>query len=290
MALALVAIAAFALAAPAQARVPNPCLGATDPELLCPDIEMSQPFNLRTDRSTWRGHTLLRAANSVNSIGDGPIEVRGWRAPDSIPGRTMRAVQRVHRIDGSKLTISTGAGLVFKPIPGQGGYWKFNHPAQFELWRLNSAGNPTMLAKRGPKVAYCLRDLVNSFPELPGPFERVYPACSQSRGLRGVTLGTSVGWSDVYPATYHEQWIDVTGLSGCFAYVHRADPRDTIYEINEANNFSAVAVRLPWRGAGARGCRMNLPPGPVAPAAAGPATRADRGRRGPRRRSSAHPA
>jgi hypothetical protein len=48
----------------------------------------------------------------------------------------------------------------------------------------------------------------------------------------------------------------VTGLRGCFAYVHVADPRNGIFESNEVNNQGQVIVRLPFR-AGARraGCR-----------------------------------
>ena len=66
-----------------------------------------------------------------------------------------------------------------------------------------------------------------------------------------MTLGTSVGWSDVYPSTYHEQYMNVTGLRGCFAYVHVADPKNGIYESNEDNNEGETIVRLPWRGPGA---------------------------------------
>ena len=68
-----------------------------------------------------------------------------------------------------------------------------------------------------------------------------------------MTLGTSVGWADVYPPTYPEQWIDVTGLRGCFAYVHIADPNNRIYESNEDNNEAQVIVRLPFRSSNRRG-------------------------------------
>ncbi|HEY6781259.1 MAG TPA: hypothetical protein VI111_09900, partial [Thermoleophilaceae bacterium] len=64
--------------------------------------------------------------------------------------------------------------------------------------------------------------------------------------------------SDVYPPSYPEQWIDVTGLRGCFAYVHTADPENGIFESNEHNNRAQVIVRLPYRlGQRRRGC-----PGP----------------------------
>ncbi len=71
-----------------------------------------------------------------------------------------------------------------------------------------------------------------------------------------MTLGTSPGWSDIYPPTYPEQWIDVSGLRGCFAYVHIADPTNVLYEANEDNNESQVIVRLPFHSATRRvGCR-----------------------------------
>ena len=60
-------------------------------------------------------------------------------------------------------------------------------------------------------------------------------------------IGTSVGWSDIYPPTYVRQYVNVTGLRGCFALVHRADPGDGIFESNERNNAAQVIVRLPFR-------------------------------------------
>ena len=38
----------------------------------------------------------------------------------------------------------------------------------------------------------------------------------------------------------------MTGLRGCFAYVHRADPENGIWETNETNNDAQRIVRLPW--------------------------------------------
>ena len=61
-----------------------------------------------------------------------------------------------------------------------------------------------------------------------------------------MTLGTSLGWADIYPPAYPEQWIDVTGLRGCFAYVHIADPENGIFESNEDNNEAQAIIRLPF--------------------------------------------
>jgi len=48
----------------------------------------------------------------------------------------------------------------------------------------------------------------------------------------------------------------VTGLRGCFAYVHIADPENRIFESNEDNNEAQAIIRLPYRSDRPRqGCR-----------------------------------
>ena len=39
----------------------------------------------------------------------------------------------------------------------------------------------------------------------------------------------------------------MSGLRGCFAYVHIADPENGIFESNEDNNEAQTIVRLPFR-------------------------------------------
>ena len=212
---------------------------------------MGRPHGLYLDRKTTRGKLLLRAGNSIDSVGRGPAELHGVRTS----ARYMRARQRIYKVGGGRIGVNTGARLQFKFAHLNRRWWKFFHAARFELWHLDAFGNPTTRARVGPKVAYCLRDLEREHPRLSrSPRRAVYPACSTSPLKERVTLGTSVGWSDVYPPAYPEQWIDVTGLRGCFAYVHIADPLNGIYESDESNNAAQVIVRLPWKGAGNRGC------------------------------------
>lgn len=252
LAIFVAAAALLLTAAAAQAAKPaNPCLDPVQRKALrCPDLTMTRPFGLRTDIFARPGHVVLRAGNSVNSVGAGPAELFGVRSSRFF----MKGRQRIYKRRGGRLGISTGARLFFKAIPRQGHYWKYLHAAQFDLYRLDSAGSRTRRVRRGPKVSYCLRDLKHTRPGKAGsPRRRVYPVCNKSARTRKVRLGTSVGWSDVYPPTYSEQWIDVTGLRGCFAYVHTADPRNGIYESNERNNSAAVTVRLPFK-AGRQNC------------------------------------
>jgi hypothetical protein len=235
-----------AFPAPAQAPKPeNPCLDAVQVKtLLCPDLVMKKPYGLQLDRRINPGRVVLRAGNSIDNIGKGPAELFGTRTSRYF----MRARQRIYRRGGRRrLGINTGARLYFKYVAGQRRYWKFLYAAKFELWRIDSHGKRLRKVKRGPKVSYCLRDLQHTRPLARSPRRRVYPACNTNPRTRKVRLGTSVGWSDIYPSSYPEQYLDVTGLRGCFAYRHTADPRNGVYESNESNNSAQVFVRLPFK-------------------------------------------
>jgi hypothetical protein len=224
-----------------EEKAPNPCLGEHAAKLRCPDLQMGEPSDLYVT-ITPGGRRLLHARNNIKSRGRGPAVLRGRRTGR----REMEASQHIFRVDGSQKVVKTGAELYFYFIPGQGRYWKFHKAARFELWSLDGEGHREELLRRGPKLNYCLRDLVHTHPSRRSPDRWVFPGCSQDPTKKAVTLGTSVGWSDVYPATYHENWIDVTGLRGCFAFVHRADPANGIFELNETNNDSQRIVRLPF--------------------------------------------
>src|SRR5918911_3158291 len=157
----------------------------------------------------------------------------------------MEADQRIVQTNGRRRTIATEAYLGFKNIPGQGGYWKYKDAAQFELWTLDAADNPVELVRGGPKQYYCLRDLFRTSASSRSPRERVYPKCNQDRTITRVTLGTSVGWSDVYPSTYHEQYIEITGFRGRYGFLHIADPKNGIWENDEDDNAAMTIVSLP---------------------------------------------
>jgi hypothetical protein len=225
--------------APAVVDV-NPCPFAPVWRVRCPDLEMKRPFGLRAQRS--HGRTLLRAGNSIDNEGTGPAELRGVRSSR----RFMRATQRIYKRGGGHVTARTGARLRYSLGHEHRYYWKFYRAARFELWRLNRSGKRRRRVRRGAKIAYCLRDLRRTHYIRHSPRHRVYPACNTNPRKRREVIGTSVGWSDIYPPTYLKQWVDVTGLRGCFALVHIADPGDGIFESNEDNNRAQVIVRLPF--------------------------------------------
>jgi hypothetical protein len=87
-----------------------------------------------------------------------------------------------------------------------------------------------------------------------GPRKPQFPACSQDAGAAQVRMGISVGWIESYPAGYYEQYVDVTGLRGCYSLRHIADPLGHVFEADESNNMSFRHVRLPARRGRVRDC------------------------------------
>jgi hypothetical protein len=233
------------------------CDRAAELRLRCPDLVMRRPyaFHLRKSRA---GRELLATANAIVNVGDGPLELRGRRTGP----RRMASRQVIRAARGGEPRVLEEDGEIgYFDTRGRGVYWKFRDAARFELWRLDpDTGARLELVKTSPKLYYCYRDLrrvrrlTDGRPYPASPRRPQFGACSQTGGLSRVTLGTSVGWADIYPWHYPQNWIDVTGRRGCFAYVHIADPRNHFRELDETNNASSVTIRLPWRGPSATGC------------------------------------
>ncbi len=239
------------LAGPAHAQtlVENPCAGPQARQLLCPDLRVGPAEDLFLARQGggygYGGGALLHAGNDIRSRGRGPMELRGQRYKRN----WMRANQAIYRAGGGVEVFRTDAQLHFYSVGYEygGSYWKVHNPLSMEIWSLDRQRRPLARVRKGPKVFYCFRDLVRTRAMTRSPHHRVYPACSQDPGRQRVRLGTSVGWSDIYPSTYDRQWVNVSGLRGCFAFVMRVDPQNLLYEEHENNNRSVRIVRLPYR-------------------------------------------
>jgi hypothetical protein len=238
--------AALVLTAPAAAQAKNPCIGPEAKQLLCPDLRIGTPSEMYV--SEYEGKTVLHATSDVQSRGRGPIEVRGQRDGP----KSMKVTQRIYKVGGGHITLRTDAGLHFTDVGEYfgGSYWKVHQLARFELRKVGADGALGPVLRTSPKLNYCLRDLERTRPGKRSPRTRHYPGCDQDRSIRRDVLGTSVGWSDIYPADYDKQYIDVSGLRGCFVFGMTVDPERLLFESNENDNSSHRRVRLPFTGAG----------------------------------------
>jgi hypothetical protein len=227
----------------------NPCEGPEAASLLCPDLRVGPAADLYVERAGggygYGGGLRLHAGNDIRSRGRGPMELRG----QLYKRYWMRANQAIYRVGGGVSIFRTEAQLHFYSVGYEwgGAYWKVHDPLSMEIWSLDEGRQPLERVRKGPKVFYCFRDLERTKAMRRSPGHRVYPACSQDPGRKRVRLGTSVGWSDIYPSTYDRQWVNVSGLRGCFAFVMRVDPENLLFEEHEGNNRSTRIIRLPYR-------------------------------------------
>jgi hypothetical protein len=222
----------------------NPCEGPDAKDLLCPNLRIAPPSEIYAQKVG--DQVLLRATSDVQSRGLGPMELHGHRDG----WHSMRVNQRIYKAEGGHITLPTEAKLHFTSVGTYfgGSYWKVHQLANFELRRVSLDGVIGDVVRTSPKLNYCLRDLYRTRAGRRSPSGRVYPGCNQDPYRDHVRLGTSVGWSDIYPAAYHQQWIDVVGLRGCFVYRMVVDPKEHLFESNEHDNTSQRLVHLPYEG------------------------------------------
>ena len=234
----------LALPSVAAAAVENPCETGQARYLLCPNLRIAKPSEIYAQAVD--GQVLLRATSDVESRGLGPMELHGRRDGP----RSMKTNQWIYRKSGGHITLPSEAKLRFTYVGTYfgGSYWKVHQLANFELRPVSADGQVGDVVRTSPKLNYCLRDLQRTQPSDRSPATFVYPGCNQNPFQDRVRLGTSVGWSDIYPAAYHQQWINVTGLRGCFVYRMIVDPQENLFESNEHDNMSQRMVRLPYKG------------------------------------------
>jgi lysyl oxidase len=228
----------------ASSAAENPCEGPEAAHLRCPNLRIGPPTDLYSQSGG--GRVRLRATSDVRSRGKGPMELHGTRSG----WHTMRVRQRIYRTGTGHINLPIRATLHFTDVGSYfgGSYWKVHQLARFELWSVDGRRRLLHRVRVGPKLNYCLRDLERTRPGKRSPSVRHYPGCNQNPYEDHVTLGTSVGWSDIYPADYDKQWIGVGSLRGCFAFVMKVDPEGLLFESSENDNTSRRLVHLPFRG------------------------------------------
>ena len=246
----LVALAALAAAPPARkSRTPAPGAGA---RAICsaPICGSARATDLYVERSAggygYGGGTLLRRPATSARRGRGPMELRGRRDERHWMHANQRDLPGRRRRRG--LPNRGPAPLLRRRrLLGRRPTGRSTNPPSFEIWRLDQDRRPLARssAPAPSSSTACATSSGRGRAPLAAP-PRTTPAATRTRTSTGSRSGTSVGWSDIYPADYDRQWINVAGLRGCFAFVMRVDPQNLLYESNENDNRSVRIVRLPY--------------------------------------------
>jgi hypothetical protein len=212
----------------------TPLLG---PRELLPDFDQRSPFRL-----TLAG-TKLGFASATDNVGDGPIWVRGTR---SLPSTPMNAQQLVRLSDGSVRSYDD-AGLLRYTPESTHSHW---HLLDFQRYELRTAEGDLVVRDR--KSGFCLADhygqAASRVSVFAGP--RFLGNCAAYEpGAMSVEQGTSPGYTDLYPAHFHGQNLELRGVpEGIYLLVHRANAEELLEELDYSNNAASLRIRLTWSG------------------------------------------
>jgi len=207
------------------------------PRELLPDFDQRAPFRL-----TLVG-TKLGFASATDNVGDGPVWVRGRRPVASGP---MIARQLVRLSDGTVRTYENAGRLRYTFSPTHT-HW---HLLDFQRYELRTLDGEVIVRDR--KSGFCLADhyglAQRRVVRFTGAF--FYGNCAASKpGAISVEQGTSTGFTDLYPAHFHGQNLELRGVpAGTYVLVHRANPTGQLEELDYTNNDASLRIRLTWTG------------------------------------------
>jgi lysyl oxidase/WD40 repeat protein len=207
------------------------------PRELLPDLDQRAPFRLML------AGTKLGFASATDNVGEGPVWVRGSRPA---PVGAMRAEQLVRMSDGTVRTYEDAGRLRYTFSPSHT-HW---HLLDFQRYELRTLGGELVVRDR--KSGFCLADHYGLAKRRVAAFTgaHFFGNCAASNpGALSVEQGTSVGFTDLYPAHFHGQNLELRGVpAGTYLLIHRANPTEQLEELDYTNNDASLRIRLTWEG------------------------------------------
>jgi hypothetical protein len=207
------------------------------PELL-PDLDQRAPSGLTVagDAGRW----VLGFTSMVDNVGLGPSLIVGVRNPGQ---PLMTATQHVKLANGKWRTYANAGRLRYTSAPPHH-HW---HLMKFDIFQLRTLAGTVLMSDR--KSGFCLADHWGIAPGVwPGRHPVFLGDCEQYHPeATRVVEGTSLGYTDRYPAFFHGQNVDLSSVpAGLYDLVHRTNPNLYLRELRYDNNAASVRLRLSW--------------------------------------------
>jgi hypothetical protein len=206
-----------------------------------PDLDQRAPRDLVVRAAGGRTF-VLGFTSATDNLGLGPLWLRARRTTRRHP---MLVEQLVHHERGRAVTLR-GAGVLRCERHPPHRHWHLDDFVRYELKSLDGR-----VVERDRKSGFCLIDRWGFARRVRG-IEPALPrfagdcATLQPDALR-VEQGSSVGYTDRYPAFFHGQDLDLTGLpAGRYVLVQTANAERRLREVDYANNAASLLVRLSW--------------------------------------------
>ena len=123
-------------------------------------------------------------------------------------------------------------------------HWHF---LGFDRYELRSAGSYKLLV-RDHKSGFCIADHYGTAIGVPHGPPRFLGNCEQfDPRARFVEEGSSVGYTDRYPANFHGQNLDISKVpAGNYWLVHRANSDFHLREAHYGDDAASLLVRIAW--------------------------------------------
>jgi hypothetical protein len=214
---------------------------------LLPDFDQRAPSGLVIAGGA--GHWRLGFTSLVDNLGPGSSVLVGERTPGQ---PRMTGTQRVKLANGATRVYRNVAQFRYTNSPPHH-HW---HLMRFDSFELHTLDGRTLVRDR--KSGFCLADHWGAAPgNYPGRHPVFLGDCDQFHPeATHVLMGTSPGYTDRYPAFFHGQNIDITGVpTGTYVLTHRVNATMNLRELRYDNNAASVRIRLTWH-AGAPSVRV----------------------------------
>jgi hypothetical protein len=205
-----------------------------------PNLVQRPPSELVLEQAA-RGHWLLGFTSMVDERGPGILWIRGTRAP----GAHVMQVRQLVQLAGGGTRIDPLSGELHYVVAPPHYHWHF---LGFDHYELRSAAD-FKLRVRDYKSGFCIADHWGHAIGVPHGPPRFLGDCEQFHPeARFVEEGSSVGYSDRYPAFFHGQQLDITKLpAGRYWLVHRANEDFHLRETSYRDDAASILIRLTWR-------------------------------------------
>jgi dipeptidyl aminopeptidase/acylaminoacyl peptidase len=188
------------------------------------------------------GRWSLGFTSMVDNRGPGILWIRGTRKP----GARVMDVRQLLQLRSGGVRVDPQSGQLHYVVAPPHYHW---HMLGFDHYELRSAGN-FKLRVRDYKSGFCIADHWGHAIGVPHGPPRFLSNCEQfDPGARAVEEGSSVGYTDRYPAFFHGQQLNISGLpAGNYWLVHRTNEDFHLRELRYDDDAASLLVRLTWHG------------------------------------------
>jgi hypothetical protein len=168
------------------------------------------------------------------------VWIRGYRRP----GAHVMQVRQLIQLQSGRTRVDPFSGELHYVVAPPHYHW---HMLGFVHAELRAAGDYA-LRVRDHKSGFCIADhyggaigVRHGPPRFLGSCEQFHPQATS------VEEGSSVGYTDRYPAFFHGQQLEITHLkAGDYWLVHRANEDLHLRETRYDDDVASVLIRLTW--------------------------------------------